>query len=81
MPSKSVERRLEAQGVETRERYRLMYLYPGDKRWRGTSEIETKREAEELRANSADWPAGSPLDSRIEVRTVTVGPWRRVEEE
>jgi hypothetical protein len=74
MPSKSVERRLTAQGVETREEWRVVAWKDG-----GTERrlmIDRESVAEEVA-----YHRGLGDEVRAEVRTVTVGPWRRVEEE
>jgi hypothetical protein len=78
MPSKSVERRLAAQGVETREEWRVL--------WRDQYGNVCEHDCWDLEIVSASldslWRQSlKPKWARAEVRTVTVGPWRKVEEE
>jgi hypothetical protein len=77
MPSKSVERRLAAQGAETREEWRVTYSsgVTGS-----TNVVETEDRKHALAMVRALWSLDKkPHWARAESRTV--GPWRKVEEE
>jgi hypothetical protein len=85
MPSKSVERRLAAQGVETREERRVFVTFSDGSTlalgpYLGTYGDETEQEIRERRERLSLQLSDAHV-AHIESRTVTVGPWRRVEEE